>query len=82
MKKYCAAFQTIKIIEVERESTSAVWINGKMRFKNTESESYFDSFQNAKQHLVTIQEKKIDILKYRLDSAKIELDKIIKLEEK
>lgn len=42
----------ISPVEVERETESNVWINGRRRAKLTEYESYFDSFEKARAHLL------------------------------
>lgn len=42
----------IERVEVERETNSSVWINGSRSAKESGYKSYFDSWDDAKDHLL------------------------------
>jgi len=81
MKKYRTYFNSIDVIEIEKESESSVWIDGRRRSKDSSWQQYFDNFQEAKNYLIDEKIKEIDRIAERLNSVRIELNKIEKLEE-
>ena len=51
--------RSIKNVEVERETKSSIWINGRRLAKRTKFENYFDTFDAAKNYLVNVASKKL-----------------------
>jgi hypothetical protein len=77
MKKYRAQFYKIEEIEVLRETEKqVVLMNGLRESKTTEWQSWHDSFEDAKQHLIDAAQKDIDSINTRLNFAKERLEKI------
>lgn len=59
----------IDIVEVERETGSSVWINGRRNAKTTDYHCYFDSFEDAKSYLLKSIQMDINIATARLSTA-------------
>ena len=77
MKKYRTQFDEIKEIEVLRETEKQiVLMSGLRESKTTEWQSWHDSFEDAKQHLIDAAQKDIDSINTRLNFAKERLEKI------
>lgn len=53
MVKYMTKFDCIEQVEVERESENSVWIDGRRSSKMTSYECYFDTFEQAKDYLIS-----------------------------
>jgi hypothetical protein len=82
MKKYRTQFDEIKEIEVLRETEKqVVLMNGLRESKTTEWQSWHDSFEDAKKHLIDAAQKDIDSISVRLYYAKERLEKINNLKE-
>jgi hypothetical protein len=82
MKKYRAQFYKIEEIEVLRETEKqVVLMNGLRESKTTDWQSWHDSFEDAKKHLIDDAQKDIDSINRRLDYAKERLEKINNLKE-
>lgn len=83
MKKYRTSpyGKLIETVEVERETEASVWINGQRNAKRTEYHSYFDTFAEAKQHLLDLAEKSVNSAQLRLERAKERYDKVEGLKE-
>jgi len=60
MIKYKAHYGTIGRREVDKESTSCVWIKGRKWNKNTTSYSFTDSLEEAKAWVVANEEREIE----------------------
>ena len=76
--KYKAGHYCSKMIEevlVERESESSVWVGGNRLAKMSTYDCYFDTWIQAKQHLVLKFQSKVDSARGRLNSALAELDR-------
>ena len=71
MKKYRTSLwgQLIKVVDVDRETTSSVWIRGRRTSKRTEDYSYFDTFAEAKQYLLGIAEREVNSARQNLERA-------------
>lgn len=59
----------VEKVEVERETKSSVWIGGKRNAKVSGWHMYFDSFDDAKNHLIAKVQREIDISQARLSAA-------------
>jgi hypothetical protein len=86
MKKYKARLSRrwncdakITEVEVERETDASVWIDGRRSKKESEYETYFDSFEQAKTALLDRQQSRIYGLRAQLDNAAIVLNEIAAL---
>ena len=82
MKKYMIrlgnydAAAKIMEVEVERETTACVFVNGRKRSKRSEFENYFDAWREAKIALVEHQEARVQVLKRQLEIARSKLGSI------
>lgn len=56
-------------IEAERETADSVWIKGRRNKKASSYESYFDTFQEARDHCVLNAQNKVDIARRQLELA-------------
>lgn len=59
----------IEKVEVEKESGSSVWIRGRREAKETQYHAFFNTFQEAKDHLIDVFSKKAQEARLRLDLA-------------
>jgi hypothetical protein len=71
----------IERVAVEKETESSVWINGRRNAKKTDYHSYFDTWDDAKRHLLTVAEKKVVGIRLNLERANDELGNIKGLRE-
>lgn len=71
--KFKTSWNRIERIEIERESASCVWVNGRKRAKHTSWESYFNSFEEAKASLVQEAEEEVESAKADLQRARSKL---------
>ena len=54
-------FKDVKEVEIVRETDATVWLpNGRRETKNREYEAYFDTHEEAVQHIVSVLQKKIN----------------------
>lgn len=60
----------IKPVEVTRATESSVWVNGRRRAINSDLESFFRSWDQAKEFLLARSNAKKKSLQSRLDSEK------------
>jgi hypothetical protein len=82
MKKYRAQFYDIEAIEILRETEKqVVLMNGLRESKTTEWQSWHDSYEDAKKHLIAAAQKDINSINIRLNFAKERLEKINNLKE-
>jgi hypothetical protein len=64
---YHDAYAKIEEVEVERESKSSVWINGRRNAKRSDYHNYFDTWLDAKQAIVNRQESRCASLRRQLE---------------
>lgn len=81
MEYYTASWTGIKKIEIERESDNSIWIKGRRSNKlSSWGSGYFPTYNEARQYLISEQQKKIDSAKstliYQEENMAILLDKI------
>lgn len=81
MKKFYARWDTIKVVEVERETASCVFMNKKnwkgnqiREAKNADWYSYHDTWQAAHDWLVARAQRLLDEAKRRAAEATIQID--------
>ena len=60
IKYKTADFFPINKVKITKESESSVWVNGRIRRKFSDYECYFDTFQEAKDHVMQQAQKRID----------------------
>lgn len=76
MKKYrTGGFELIEKIEVQRETYQTVWIEGRM-FRKNSSWQFYDTFEDARRHLVHEELEKIDLLQKKIGLANERIEKI------
>lgn len=63
----------IKEVEVEKETACFVWIKGHRNKKDTNYMKYFDTWDEAKLHLVSKANKRLEGLNHQVIQAEIEL---------
>jgi hypothetical protein len=66
---YRSRWQAIDPVEVERETDSSVFINGRRHNKITSYECYFPTWEAAKEHLLQEHELKVLDARRRLQDA-------------
>lgn len=59
----------IKNVEVEKETASSIWINGRRNAKRSDYHNYFDTFQEAKDFCIAESQKRVDGARHQLNSA-------------
>jgi hypothetical protein len=72
MKKYRTGGwgkNLIEEIEVEKETEYSVWIKGRRAAKKTDYHNYFDTWEDAKLHLLAIEEKYVASMQLNLERA-------------
>lgn len=82
IKKYVATpgwSVEIHALEVERETDSSVWINGRRAAKRSEYHNYFDKWEGAHALLLAKAYSELDQSQKRLDRAQSNLEEIKKL---
>ena len=63
-------------VDVDRETESSVWVNGRRRAKNGDYVSYFDTWEEARNHLLSKVQVKIDAARRRLQGLNSEFGNI------
>jgi hypothetical protein len=63
----------ITAVQIEKETDSSVWHNGRRCKKRTEESGYFDSFAEAKEFLVQFAEEKVRVARRMLELANSQL---------
>ena len=84
MKKYMTASCTkekIKLVEVDRETESSVWVNGRRSPKLSGYTNYFDTWLEAKSFLLSEAAADVVNAKSKLDHYKSKLQEIEALRE-
>ena len=76
MKMWKARWQEIVEVEVERVSDAYVWINGRRRNRRGSWETYHESWEKAKAHLIAEAERECQQAAYQLDYAHAKLEKV------
>jgi hypothetical protein len=71
----------IEAVEIERETASSIWINGRRVRKDSCYDRFFDSWELAHDHLLKRCESQIENLKGQLARWKTELKKIKAMKE-
>jgi hypothetical protein len=66
----------IEPVEVEKETASSVWINGRRNNKRSGYDSYFDTWEEAKAYLLEQAERKVAGRRRSLEAANGELGNI------
>ena len=72
MTKYKAYYYSrpeVEKVEVEKETESSVWIQGRREVKETQYSAFFDTFQEAKDFLIDVFEKKAQTVRRQLERA-------------
>lgn len=59
----------VKKVEIEKETESSVWIKGRREAKETQYHAFFDTFQEAKDFLIDVFEKKAQAVRRQLEQA-------------
>lgn len=60
----------ITAVEVEKETESGVWIEGRRRPKTTQNKSFHDTWEEAHAHLTAVVEGEVDRRRKALERAK------------
>ena len=81
MQKYVVKTfgKLIDKVECERETKSSVWVNGSRNAKISEHRSFFDTFDEAKSHLIKIAELRLDAVMNKLAAERKFMGDIIRL---
>ena len=79
--KYRTWLGDVSKVEVERESVTCVWIKGMREAKLSEWKGYFNTFQEAKKHLVEYALRRLEKAKYDVAVAQRALVKAESLVE-
>lgn len=66
---YYGSGQMIVRVEVEKETENSIWVGGSRRSKKTSYETFHDSWDLAKQHLLDSAERSLDSARRRLQEA-------------
>ncbi len=84
MKKFKAPSysHSIKVVEVERETETSVWINGRRNSKRTQYDNFFDTWGEAFHYLLERAETKLCVAQGRLNWAQDDLRKVKRLTPK
>lgn len=76
-RKFKFSLGRISIVEIDRETDSMVWVKGRGFYKLTGFESYFDTFEQAKNHAIALAKqlminacRQLDYANEQLDNAK------------
>lgn len=67
---------SITEVEIERETESSVWIDGKRKSKMSEYKCFHDSFEGAKSYLLGLAQTKVDCARSALEYANSQLGNI------
>lgn len=68
-RKFKFSLGRISIVEIDRETDSMVWVNGRGCKKLTGFESYFDTFEQAKNHAIALAMQRVTNARRTLDYA-------------
>lgn len=60
MKKYVTKGMRIEVTEIERETESSVWINGRRSAKHGAYENFFNTWDDAHSHLMKRAQSNVD----------------------
>ena len=66
----------IKVVEVERETDSSIWINGRRNAKASSLEIYHDSWSAAKTYLLNSAKRKVASAESRLKACEEDLKRV------
>jgi hypothetical protein len=66
-------------LEVEKETDSTMWVNGKRMVKKTEMNCYFKTYNEAKNYLILMKKDKITKIETSLKFAQNQLQKLQEL---
>ena len=72
MKKYMTQtgyYPSIEVVEADRETDISVWIDGRRHNKMSDYDSYFDTLEQAKAHVVQWAVNNLDLQKKRVEVA-------------
>ena len=83
MKKYLTRDygNPITLVEVERETESSVWIDGRQRRKYGDDSCYCDTFDEAKSHVIRIAAEKLSRAQRQVLAFQTRLDAAQSLKE-
>ncbi len=81
MTKFKTGLGKIERVECDRETETMVWVNGRGYKKLTSYESYFDSWNEAKAHMIRRAEEDVKWHERQLDAAKSKLANARALQE-
>ncbi len=83
MKKYAARINNrfncdakISEVEIDKETDTSVWINGKRRAKRSLWMNYYDTWEEARDGLLLIQQWRVEMLRSQLKRANSALENI------
>jgi hypothetical protein len=65
----CTWGKMIEPVQVEKETASSVWINGRRNAKRTSYENYFDTWEEAKEFLTEYAENMLATARRSLETA-------------
>ena len=60
-------YPRVEVVVIDRESDSSVWIKGRRLAKLNSPESYFETFEEAKTHLIACATDDVNTAKARLE---------------
>lgn len=63
----------ISIVSIEKRTEVSVWINGRRKARYSDYESFFETFEDAKAHLVGRARAELTACKRHLDTARNKL---------
>jgi hypothetical protein len=66
-------------LEIEKETDSTMWVEGKRMAKYTEMNCFFKTYNEAKNYLILMQNKKIANIEASLKTAQKELKRLQEL---
>ena len=81
MNKYRTSYGKIKKFSIEKETAKTVFYNGRREAKSCEWQSWHDTFNEAKTHLIVKAQIKVGSLKLSLEDAKSKLLIAMELKE-
>lgn len=79
MIKYIAVkYGTAEVypVEVDRETGSSVWVGGRRRAKRSDHESYFDTWEEARNYVLIKAQVRVDAARRHLEREKSDLGNI------
>lgn len=72
-RKFKFSLGRISTVQIDRETDSMVWVKGRGFYKLTRFESYFDTFEQAKNHAIALAEQLVTNAQRQLDYANEQL---------